>query len=115
LTFTLDCCDAEHLSVFWAQTLGYSTRGPFGTFWPLVPRGDSDEPWLVLHEVSEPRSSKNRMHLDIEVADIDVEARRLQALGATRLTDEPVLMGELSWYVMADPEGNEFCIMCRPS
>jgi predicted enzyme related to lactoylglutathione lyase len=112
---TLDCCDPESLSVFWAATLGYSVRGPFGPYWPLVPHGESDEPWFVLQRVGEARSGKNRMHLDVEVADIEAEALRLEALGARRMTDEPVVMGPMSWYVMADPEENEFCILSRPA
>jgi len=113
LTYTLDCCDARTLSAFWAEVLGYSRRGPHGDFWPLVPPDSVAEPWFTLQQVSEPKSGKNRMHLDIHVADLDEEARRLEALGARRVSGNAVVMGSFSWFVMADPEGNEFCIV-RP-
>jgi hypothetical protein len=113
LTYTLDCCDAEKLSAFWAGALGYSLVGPYGDFWPLIPPESVNEPWFTLQQVGEPKSGKNRMHLDIHVADLDEEARSLEALGAQRVSDDAVVMGTFSWYVMADPEGNEFCIV-RP-
>jgi predicted enzyme related to lactoylglutathione lyase len=113
LTYTLDCCDAEKLSGFWAEVLGYSLRGRYGDFWPLVPPESVDEPWFVLQQVGEAKSGKNRMHLDVHVADLDGEARRLEALGARRVSHDAVVMGNVSWFVMADPEGNEFCIV-RP-
>jgi predicted enzyme related to lactoylglutathione lyase len=113
LAYTLDCCDAEKLSVFWTEALGYSCRGKSGQYWPLQPPESVDEPWFVLQQVSEPRSGKNRMHIDIHVADLDQAARRLEALGARRVSDTAVVMGNYSWFVMADPEGNEFCIV-RP-
>lgn len=113
LAFTLDCRDGEKLSTFWTEALGYSCRGRFGQYWPLEPRASAGEPWFVLQQVNEPKSGKNRMHLDIHVADLDEEARRLEALGARRVSDTAIVMGESSWFVMADPEGNEFCIV-RP-
>ena len=53
---------------------------------------------------------KNRMHLDIWVADIESEAARLQALGAKRLQEKPYDENGLSWLQLADPEGNVFCV-----
>jgi predicted enzyme related to lactoylglutathione lyase len=112
ITYTLDCCDPKRLSEFWSEALGYSSAGPFGDFWPPVPPESSGEPWLVLQTVSEPKSGKNRMHLDMHAADLDAEVKRLESLGAQRLSDL-VVLGDFSWFVMADPEGNEFCIV-RP-
>jgi predicted enzyme related to lactoylglutathione lyase len=101
--------------MFWTEALGYSCAGTFGQFWPLVPREAGDQPWVVLQEVGDPKSTaKNRMHLDIHVTDLDAEARRLQALGAELLSEAPVTMGDVAWFVMADPEGNEFCIVRLP-
>jgi predicted enzyme related to lactoylglutathione lyase len=110
LTYTLDCCDAERLAAFWTEVLGYSLRGRFGDFWPLEPPESRDEPWFVLQQVNEPKSGKNRMHLDMHVDDLDDAAQRLEALGATRVSDK-VVQGSFAWYVMTDPEGNEFCIV----
>jgi hypothetical protein len=50
------------------------------------------------------------MHLDIETPDIENEAIRLEALGARRLQSEPLGEHSTSWFLMADPEGNEFCV-----
>lgn len=111
LTYTLDCCDAETLSAFWAEVLGYSLYGPHGSFWTLLPPESVHEPWFVLQQVDEPKSGKNRMHVDIHVVDLDEELRRLEALGAHRVSDDAVAMGTFSWLVMSDPEGNEFCIV----
>jgi predicted enzyme related to lactoylglutathione lyase len=111
LTYTLDCRDAERLSAFWAEVLGYSSHGGRGSFWPLVPPESLEEPWFVLQEVSEPKSGKNRMHLDIHVTDLEGEAKRLEALGARRISEDAVVQSTYSWLVMADPEGNEFCLV----
>ena|SRR3974390_2374834 len=111
LTFVLDCCDAERLSAFWSEALGYTCRGTFGQCRPLLPDPPSNEPWLVLQQVSEGKLGKNRMHLDIKVADLEEEARRLEVLGARRVSDETAGAGDAAWFVMADPEGNEFCIV----
>ena len=111
LTFVLDCRDGERLSAFWAEALGYACPGRFGQCWPLLPPTASPEPWLVLQQVEEPKSGKNRMHLDIRVTDLDEEAGRLEALGARRVSDRLTGTGATEWFVMADPEGNEFCIV----
>ncbi len=56
-----------------------------------------------------PRSVKNRLHLDLRPDDRDAEVARLEALGAARV--EIGQQGDESWVVMADPEGNEFCVL----
>ena len=65
---------------------------------------------IVLQRVPEPKTGKNRMHLDVHVADIAAEVDRLLSLGATRVTPEPVEEHGMHWFLMADPEGNEFCV-----
>ena len=111
LTFVLDCCDAERLSAFWAEALGYRRPGEYDGCWPLLPDESSDEAWFVLQQVDEPKSGKNRMHLDLRVADLEDEARRLEAIGAQRVSGVMRGTRDSAWYVMADPEGNEFCIV----
>ena len=112
LTYTLDCCDPESLVAFWTEALGYSLLGQHGSFWLLIPPEDVHEPWFILQQVNEPKSGKNRMHVDIQTHDLDAESRRLESLGATRVA-EPRVIGDFSWIVMEDPEGNEFCLV-RP-
>ena len=65
---------------------------------------------VTLQGVPEAKEVKNRMHLDIDVVDIEAEASRLEALGARRVESEPMHEHGTNWILMADPEGNEFCV-----
>lgn len=105
----LDCGDPEALAPFWAEALGYTSVGSAGSYVMLLPASGAG-PQLLLQRVPEPRSSKNRMHLDIHVPDIDAEAERLVGLGARRLEPGTYEEHGTHWYSMADPEGNEFCV-----
>ncbi|HVE18781.1 MAG TPA: VOC family protein, partial [Ilumatobacteraceae bacterium] len=80
-----------------------------GVYVALYPR-EGNGPKLLLQRVTEPKATKNRMHLDIEVPEIDVEADRLTGLGALRVSDDTCSEHGSTWILMADPEGNEFCI-----
>jgi predicted enzyme related to lactoylglutathione lyase len=107
---TLDCADPERLAPFWAAALRYRA----GRFYPpylVLSDPDRKSPELVLQKVPEPKGGKNRMHLDLFGTDIEKEARRMESLGARRLSNEP-LTGPTGdrWIVMADPDGNEFCV-----
>jgi len=105
----LDCADPERLADFWAPALGYVNLGTAGSYVALFPDGRPG-PKLLLQKVTEPKAVKNRMHLDIEVRDIHAEADRLLALGATKVSEAPCQEHGSTWLLMADPEGNEFCI-----
>ncbi|MBM3658099.1 MAG: VOC family protein [Actinobacteria bacterium] len=113
LTITLDCNDPARLAQFWSEALGYEDGGRHDEFWPLLPPDDT-EPMLVLQEVTEPKVAKSRMHLDVHVEDLAAEVVRLEDLGAHRVDPDPVEGHGHVWYVMADPEGNEFCVVKRP-
>jgi len=67
-------------------------------------------PKLLLQQVPEAKTVKNRMHFDIDAVDIEAEAARLEALGARRVAPDPMHEHHTSWILMADPEGNEFCV-----
>jgi predicted enzyme related to lactoylglutathione lyase len=56
------------------------------------------------------RVAKNRMHLDIEIPDVDAEVERLERIGAHRLEEQARTEHGRRWVIMADPEGNEFCV-----
>jgi predicted enzyme related to lactoylglutathione lyase len=105
----LDCADPVTLAAFWGPALDYVSVGEVGSYVALFPNGRPG-PKLLLQRVPEPKTAKNRMHLDIEVPDIEAEASRLQALGATRVADDQVSEHGTTWVLMADPEGNEFCV-----
>jgi predicted enzyme related to lactoylglutathione lyase len=109
LGLVLDCADPERLAEFWAPAIDYVDLGMVGSYALLLPDGRPG-PKLLLQRVPEPKTTKNRMHLDVETPDIDAEAARLEALGATRVQDDPVHEHGTTWILMTDPEGNEFCV-----
>ena len=105
----LDCTDPQHLAEFWAPALDYVSLGDVGAYAVLVPDGRPG-PKLLLQRVPEAKTVKNRMHLDIETPDIATEAARLEALGARRVQNDHIHEHGTTWVLMADPEGNEFCV-----
>jgi predicted enzyme related to lactoylglutathione lyase len=111
----LDCADPLLMAEFWSAALGYRAIGSVGRvgsaghYTALVPESGSG-PKLLLQWVPEAKSSKNRMHIDIQTPDIDGLASRLVGLGATMLHAEPCHEHGATWLLMADPEGNEFCV-----
>ena len=105
----LDCADPEELARFWGPALGYTIVGGAGTYMLLMPP-EPGRPKLLLQRVPEAKTAKNRMHLDIHVVDIDAEARRLESLGARRVSSDVFSEHGTRWHVLADPEGNELCV-----
>ena len=108
LVTVLDCADPRALAPFWAAALGYKEVASAGQY-VVLGTGDRTQHELILQGVDEPKAAKNRMHIDLHVADIEAEAKRLEEAGATRLSDQIAEWGE-AWIVLADPEGNEFCV-----
>ncbi|GAB3182809.1 hypothetical protein FHX75_111014 [Micromonospora palomenae] len=137
---TFDCADPAALAAFWAETLGYRLQDPPGGFqsWeqaleamgvPPERRNDASAvvdpegsgPRLYFQRVPEGKQAKNRVHLDVRAAPglegdarmaaLEAEAERLTGHGATRLRrHEPAPPLGAGHIVMADPEGNEFCL-----
>jgi hypothetical protein len=107
----IDVIDARHVATFWGELLGYEPEGDLDARWVhLEPPEGTNLPVLNLQRVPERKEIKNRLHLDVFVDDPDEWIDRSEELGATRLrlNDD-----EDDWFcVMADVEGNEFCI-CR--
>jgi len=114
----IDCADPLGLARFWCSVLDYEIQdeedGVVTIGSPLVPEGKNRSgpvpPTLTFARVPEGKSVKNRLHLDVNPTDRgqDAEVRRLLDLGA-RHAD--VGQAEESWVVLADPEGNEFCVL----
>jgi predicted enzyme related to lactoylglutathione lyase len=73
-----------------------------------APVDPDDDPTWIFARVAEPKTAKNRVHLDLMAPDLEVEIVRLVELGAARLADREEY--GYTWTVMADPEGNEFCV-----
>ncbi|MFI5557883.1 VOC family protein [Amycolatopsis japonica] len=113
LTVTIDCLDAEALSRFWCQVLGYDELRRFTDAKGVeyIEIAGDPEPVLLFQPVPEAKSVKNRLHLDLAPASGEQadEVRRLVGLGARLLADDP----DMPWILLADPEGNEFCVLPR--
>ncbi len=110
----LDCADPDRLAAFWSAALGYTISGGAGNYVMLADKAGA-HPNLLLQRVSESKPGKNRMHIDIDMESsaVDGEVARLEGLGATRIHAQPFTEHGMRWFVMADPEGNEFCV-CGP-
>ena len=111
MTFSciLDCLDPRRLAEFWAEAIDYRQAAQVGAYTVLAPREGSG-PEFVLQCVPEAKTGKNRMHLDIRADQLDVAVDRLMSLGARRLQADVLEEVGFRWVVMADPEGNEFCV-----
>jgi predicted enzyme related to lactoylglutathione lyase len=110
----IDCHDHERLGEFWAAVLGYAVTdtsdGPREWYRQLKGPPGSGPTVLVVRTPDGPKTTKNRVHLDVNATDRDQEAEvaRILTLGATRVD---IGQGEQTWVVLADPEGNEFCVL----
>ncbi len=110
----VDCEDPRRTAQFWAEVLGWPVaESAEGYFW----LSSTGEPWapppiLVFVAVPEPKTVKNRLHLDLNPSGCDQadELARLLSLGAKRIS---VGEADVPWVVLADPEGNEFCLLAR--
>ena len=101
----LDCGDPKRLAKFWREALDYRDYYTDAKLAVLVPKEGIASP-LLLQGVPEPKASKNRMHLDIVVDDIETETHRLQALGARRIDECVQSFVGTRWVRMSDPEQN---------
>ncbi|MEU5907017.1 VOC family protein [Micromonospora sp. NPDC047527] len=140
MQITFDCADPAGLATFWTEALGYQVQGPPGDFasWeqaleamgvPPENRNDASAvvdpdgsgPRLFFQRVPEHKQVKNRVHIDVRAAPglegdermgaLEAEAERLVSHGATRLSrHEPAPPLGAGHIIMADPEGNEFCL-----
>ena len=113
-TVVLDCLDPDALLPFWAAALEYVEADTAPGYRALVPPTRDGRPVLLLQQVPEGRPGKNRMHLDLHPDDPHAHLARLESLGARRLGDWQDLEladAGVRWIVLADPEGNELCLV----
>ncbi|MFI7401210.1 VOC family protein [Streptomyces sp. NPDC049541] len=103
----VDAADPLTLGRWWAEALGWVVVNDAADEYEIRPEKDR-LPGLLFVPVPEGKTVKNRLHLDFRPDDRDAEVARLLALGA-RHAD--VGQGEQTWVTMADPEGNEFCVL----
>jgi predicted enzyme related to lactoylglutathione lyase len=115
LVIVIDCADLGRSARFWADVLGY-TAGPAvsGPVRSLVPYGGQGIE-VLLQRVGDGKLGKNRLHLDLRTVDLAAEVERIVTLGAIRLTGQPVIEDGWRWHILADPDGNEFCVLQPPA
>ncbi|WP_285472982.1 VOC family protein [Actinoplanes sp. NBRC 101535] len=112
----LDARDPELLARFWCEVLGYVELGRDGDDIEIGPPGagfGGPQPTIILSRTDTPKSGQLRLHIDVNPTDRDQaeELDRLLAAGA-RPADVGQT-GDETWHVLADPEGNEFCLLRR--
>jgi Glyoxalase-like domain len=105
----IDCASPRPLAEFWAAVLGYEITEETGGVVSLE-APDRAPPGIDFCPVPEPKTLKNRLHFDLSPRDRDQdeEVERIVGLGATTID---IGQGDVSWVVLADPEGNEFCVL----
>ena len=105
----LDVEDLDRSAHFWSVVLGIKVAGRWGQYLGF----ERLESGLIvcLQRVTEKKTSKNRMHLDVAVEDVDTASARVEALGGRKL--QKIEESGFRWIVMADPDGNEFCLILK--
>ena len=109
----VDCIDPASLGRWWADLLGWRITYEVADEVVLEPPEGSPEdgvsPDLLFGKVPESKHIKNRLHIDLRPDDQEREVARAEALGATQV--DVGQTDDVTWVVLADPEGNEFCIL----
>jgi predicted enzyme related to lactoylglutathione lyase len=116
VVLVVDCADLDRAADFWSTALGYRRAGPETStiYLSLIPE-NGHGPELLLQKVPEASNQKNRVHLDLRTPDLAAEVKRVVSAGATMVTNEPIDEGGWRWHVLADPDGNEFCVLQPPA
>lgn len=105
----IDCGDPEPLVEFWSNVLGVEVKQREDDWIVLAPPS-AGAPHLAFQTVPEPKVAKNRLHLDLAVDDLRAAVDAVETLGATRVGSVVEEDGG-RFQVMADPGGNEFCLI----
>ena len=106
-TLLVDAHDPARLARWWAEALGYQiiTDRPDEV---EIRRSPDQSPGLTFVPVPETKEIKNRLHIDLRPIDQEAEVERLVDMGARHVD---IGQGDVGWIVLADPEGNEFCVL----
>jgi predicted enzyme related to lactoylglutathione lyase len=104
---TFDCDDPDKLEDWWARALDGTVNAVAPGFFVTVTRQDG--PGLSFQKVDDPTPGKNTVHIDFTAADMEAEVKRLVEIGATE-TERGEFGTEFQWVVLADPDGNAFCV-----
>jgi predicted enzyme related to lactoylglutathione lyase len=114
LVVVVDCADLDRAARFWTAALGYVTEGPGGGRYQSLLPADGSGVEILLQRTADAKHGKNRVHLDLRTRDLDAEIARVTQLGATVLTTSPITEYGWAWHILADPDGNEFCVLQPP-
>jgi predicted enzyme related to lactoylglutathione lyase len=110
VVIVIDCSDLDRSARFWSGVLGYTASTPGGSYRTLQPEsGVGIE--VLLQRVTDVKGQKNRLHFDLRTPDLEAEVARVTGLGAALLTAQPVAEDGFLWHILADPDGNEFCVL----
>jgi predicted enzyme related to lactoylglutathione lyase len=109
----VDSVDPERIAAFWAEALGVEVVARLGDPPQFINLAATEPgaPQVCFQRVPESKSVKNRVHLDLHVEDVETASVRVEALGGRRRDDHDFHEHGYSWRRMADPEGNEFCLV----
>ncbi|MGW6728594.1 VOC family protein [Nocardia sp. NPDC055029] len=114
--FVIDCADPRLLADFWCVVLGYVEIDEEDGYVEIGPPGTGSggpQPTLVFGPSADPKREKLRLHLDVSPTDRDQDAELQRLLDAGARKIDIGQTGAESWHVLADPEGNEFCLLRR--
>jgi predicted enzyme related to lactoylglutathione lyase len=106
-TVVVDANDPAALARFWMGVLDWSIFYEAADE-VVITKPDKSFPGLVFVRVPEPKATKNRLHIDLNPDDQAAEVERLVGIGASVVD---IGQGDVGWVVLADPEGNEFCVL----
>jgi predicted enzyme related to lactoylglutathione lyase len=104
---TIDCSDPAMLAGWWAEHFDGTTQDLLADEFTVVTLAEGLQ--LGFQKVPDPTPGKNRVHLDFGAGDVDEEVSRLTAAGATEVGRHS-FGDDFRWVVLADPEGNVFCV-----
>ena len=105
---TVNCLDAEAQAAFWGALLGGEVRGRWHEYVGLQPPAPG-HPRMLFQQVTGPLPEERPTHVDLHVDDLEAATARVLELGGTVVADQ--VHDETRWRVMADPEGNPFCLV----
>lgn len=115
VALVIDCSDLDRSARFWTEALGYTAPASAHPSYRRLLPADGRGIEILLQRVPEVKLAKNRLHLDLRTAGLAAELARLLAAGATLVSETPVEEDGWRWHVLADPDGNEFCLLNPPA
>ena len=105
----MDANDVQSLAEFWSAVAGYKIAESHYPYVAVLTSDQAAYPRVIIIQVPETKTAKNRLHMEFKTNDLKSEAARIVALGATLVAERE--FGDTRWIVILGPEGNEFCLV----